>query len=135
MLGIILTRLLRKQVAHPSDVERTDSKADDYDRTRTLANTSREARGRPSKKRGRTLENTSKPLAEHIALHLGHIQITRQCSLIMNALRPIAERPRTGILGHSAHEPSVNGLAARDARAVDVPLLIRKILRLQDVAA
>jgi hypothetical protein len=50
--------------------------------------------------------------------------------LEMNALRPIAGRPRTGILGHSAREPGVNGLVARAARAVDVPLLIRKILRL-----
>ena len=53
----------------------------------------------------------------------------------MNALRLIAERPRTGIFGHSAREPSVNGLAARDARAVDVPLLSGKILRLRDVVA
>lgn len=63
--------------------------------------------------------------------------ISPQCSLIMNALRPIAEQPRTGLLGYSACKSGINvhGLAAMDARAVDGPLLIRKLLRLQDVAA
>lgn len=46
----------------------------------------------------------------------------------------IAEQPRTGILGHCAHEPGVNGLAARAVHEMDKqpemvsPLLTRGVL-------